>query len=373
MIGMTIFSMIMIVILDSVANITIARTKSMNRVSLLEELYYFSESLATKIKDGGTLDYEEYWNRQMVGISTGSGHYVTPTWDGNYGAGGQLGAIPNYGSWLYLCRSGDISVDPLNRMWTNGCALTGSLNDSWNPQNGNMQRYGEYMLQYMDYNGDANSDLGDQDGTGGIIGDEDDRDIGDGPEVLSGSTPELYLFDPIQKERTFFRWNYVQDPGNPTTCITSWSGCLGNIQVLKLKWYDIGMNHSWVTTDTGAFDGKIDTWICRPEWNCKWPAIHGYPGNLPSGTWSEWINLFPDYINVKQVQFQIFPRKDPWRAWGAPDNLTTSGFISPFIQPYVRLTLSLGLSWDRRKLIKNDDPTISLATTISLGNSNESD
>lgn len=97
MIGMTIFSMIMIVILDSVANITIARTKSMNRVTLLEELYYFSESLATKIKDGGTLDYEEYWNRQIVGTNVGSGHYLTPTGDGNYGAGGSTGST-NYGS-----------------------------------------------------------------------------------------------------------------------------------------------------------------------------------------------------------------------------------------------------------------------------------
>jgi hypothetical protein len=38
----------------------------LNRVALLEELYFFSEQLFTTIKDGGTLDYEEYWNRQAV-------------------------------------------------------------------------------------------------------------------------------------------------------------------------------------------------------------------------------------------------------------------------------------------------------------------
>lgn len=67
MIGMVIFATIMISVLDSVANMAIARTRSMNRVTLLEELYFFSESLTTKIKDGGTLDYEEYWNRKVVG------------------------------------------------------------------------------------------------------------------------------------------------------------------------------------------------------------------------------------------------------------------------------------------------------------------
>jgi hypothetical protein len=44
------------------------------------------------------------------------------------------------------------------------------------------------MLQYTDYNGNADSDgglPGDEDGNGNIRGDEDDKDIGDGPLVLS--------------------------------------------------------------------------------------------------------------------------------------------------------------------------------------------
>ena len=56
----------MITVLDSVVNIGIARTRSVTRISLLEELYFFSEKLATSIKDGGIIDYEEYWNRQAV-------------------------------------------------------------------------------------------------------------------------------------------------------------------------------------------------------------------------------------------------------------------------------------------------------------------
>lgn len=100
----------------------------------------------------------------------------------------------------------------------------------------------------MDWNGNADGDGGDESmpTDGNIMGDEDDKDIGDGPEVLSGATPELYLYDPISKERTFFRWNYKQDPGNTSaSCdMNTGSGCLGNIQFLKLKGYDIGISHS---------------------------------------------------------------------------------------------------------------------------------
>ena len=69
MLGMVIFGVIMISVLDSVANIGFARTRSMNRITLLEELYFFSENLATEIKNGGYVDYEEYWNRKMVGLT----------------------------------------------------------------------------------------------------------------------------------------------------------------------------------------------------------------------------------------------------------------------------------------------------------------
>ena len=97
MISMTIFAGLMIAVLDAVANIGIARTKSMSRITLIEELYFFSEKLASSIKDGGIIDYEEYWNRQVVGTGTATGHYITPTGFGNYGNGGVLGTN-SYGS-----------------------------------------------------------------------------------------------------------------------------------------------------------------------------------------------------------------------------------------------------------------------------------
>lgn len=66
MISMTLFALIITSVIVAVESLSVVRIKTLNRVALLEELYYFSEQLFTGIKDGGTLDYEEYWNRMAV-------------------------------------------------------------------------------------------------------------------------------------------------------------------------------------------------------------------------------------------------------------------------------------------------------------------
>jgi type II secretory pathway pseudopilin PulG len=78
-IGITIFASLMIAILASVSYISVARQKSENRILLLQELYFFSEQLIGVVTDGGTLDYEEYWNRMTYDTETQSGHYKLPT------------------------------------------------------------------------------------------------------------------------------------------------------------------------------------------------------------------------------------------------------------------------------------------------------
>jgi hypothetical protein len=69
----------MAAILASLEYVSIARQKSENRIHLLEELYFFSEQLLDVIGDGGTLDYEEYWNRMAYNTATESGHYMLPS------------------------------------------------------------------------------------------------------------------------------------------------------------------------------------------------------------------------------------------------------------------------------------------------------
>lgn len=90
MLSIAIFSMIMIIVMSSVQSMMAGRIKAMNRIALTDELYFFAEQLFTEIKNGGTLDYEEYWNRKMVGTSSVDGSYKEPTGLGNYGKDGDI-------------------------------------------------------------------------------------------------------------------------------------------------------------------------------------------------------------------------------------------------------------------------------------------
>ncbi len=52
MISMTFFALIITSVIVAVGNLSVTRIKTLNRVALLEELYFFSEQLFTDIKDG---------------------------------------------------------------------------------------------------------------------------------------------------------------------------------------------------------------------------------------------------------------------------------------------------------------------------------
>lgn len=367
-ISMTLFGLIMISVFDSVASIGFTRIQSTQRISLLEELYSFSEKFTTTIKEGGTIDYEEYWGRMVMGTGIIDGHYMTGTLFGNYGSGW----VP-LTSWLndwwdtpYKCKSRD-GIG----MWTGGC-LNDYNTDNNGSHAGKYQRYGQYRLQFTDYNGNRNGDNGNEDGIDGIVWDEDDVEIGDGPEVISNPMVELYLINMLKKERTYFRIQYSLDPDriSGATCDTNtWigSGCLGKIQLLKMSGKDIGYNHNAGTGwNNEAFDGNIDTWVCHPDWRCSGKSVVNPYGNVSFWNASDWVDLFPDYINVKSLKFDIYPLKNPWYAWKAQDDLATPGFISPFLHPYVKVEVSLWFAWKRRTIIRNDDPTITISTTLNL-------
>jgi hypothetical protein len=125
------------------------------RADLNRDLYYATEKIVSLVKEGGSIDYEEYWDRSSIGTTTSSGHYVGFTGFGNFGSGGDVGTA-NYGDGFYLCRS------------ASGVSMThtGCLENEFNTYSGSVkgqpQRYGEYALQFFDYNGDANGDWGDE-------------------------------------------------------------------------------------------------------------------------------------------------------------------------------------------------------------------
>lgn len=88
--------------------------------------------------------------------------------------------------------------------------------NSGESQNDTFQRYGQYALQFWDYNGD-------QDSNESIVGDQDDKNLYRGPKVFENQTTnpvrELYLINDKNAKnptRTLFRWKIIPDPNRPT-------------------------------------------------------------------------------------------------------------------------------------------------------------
>lgn len=173
LVAITVVSLVLVSGFQSFGQIAAYRTSISNRIDLEQDLYYNVERLAALVKEGGAIDYEEYWNRLGVGTtafagtpSPGSegGKYEALSGFGNYGVGGTVAVAGAgaFGNGPYSCVSGNAA--PMAA--TGGCLSAGP------------QRYGEYALQFTDANANADNDGGDEDGNGSITGDDDDEDLG---------------------------------------------------------------------------------------------------------------------------------------------------------------------------------------------------
>ncbi|NUJ97337.1 hypothetical protein HGA92_00945 [Candidatus Gracilibacteria bacterium] len=357
LIGIIIVVSVIITGFYALTHINIGKIKLIEETSIEKEAFYFSEKLFEFIKKGGVIDYEEYFNRQNVGI----GSFI----DGHYSL---LTGFGNLEDEFYYCRSGNA-----NSMGTGGCVNT-IYNTSGVSLLSNPLIFGQYAYQFIDYNSNADDDLGDEDGDGNIQRDDDDEYLGFGPEAFIGPmVDELYLINGSKTKRTFLRWNVAFDPNAPTgaTCdglignpssITG-SGCLGNIQFLKLEGMDWGNDHNEITQDDTQYDGIIDTWIFDREVYGLTNAVvaDSNPGSDVYDHDSEnyWINLFPNTINIENINFFLYPTKDIHLAWKE-----TNPDIN--IAPYLRIDITLTPSWRKRAGINGRPPEFNFSTTLSL-------
>ncbi|MDD2871687.1 MAG: prepilin-type N-terminal cleavage/methylation domain-containing protein [Candidatus Gracilibacteria bacterium] len=357
MLGILIVSLVLIGGFQSLSSVTLGKAKLIQKVDIQKESFYFTEKLFEMIKQGGTLDYEEYFNRKVIGNTTySSGHFDILSGFGNFGYGGTISTNTNYGDSFYQC----ISLDG-TKMPGTGCVDTynsGSIDYTSTPQ-----RYGQYSFQFIDYNSNFDDDLGDENNDGFIKGDDDDEYIGDGPEVFaSGSTyPELYLISGNKTERTLFRWTLTKDDYAPSTStcgvdsstntITG-TGCIGTVEYLKLVGKDMGMNHD--NTGNTYLDGVIDTWLVHPD-------FAGGSTNVIAGTDTDnyWVPLFSEYINVTEFKVYAYPNKDINLAWKNTDK-------SVNISPYTIIKIKLKPSWLTKRKIGGDGQEQDFSMTINL-------
>ena len=234
------------------------------------------------------------------------------------------------------------------------------------------QRYGQYRQHFIDYNSDQDADLGDEDGSAGaihaIVGDDDDLDLGNGPELFASNTsfPELYLVRRTATntlERLLFRWHVEQDAHLSTLpcdiATASGSGCHGRLQILRLDGTDIGLDHDASSGHITVRDGVIDTWVCHEDFDCPAIQFGGNTINIPTDIDDGWVDVFPDFINVKDLHFYVWPNKNPNYAW-ADQSETTQ------VNPYLRIDMTLGLSGKRRNQVRGVQPEYVFSTTINL-------
>lgn len=365
MLWVTLFSIVISTGFYAFSSISLSKIKLIEKNDIEKESFFFSEKLFEKIKKWWVIDYEEYFNRKVVWNTTFSwGHYLLETWFWNFWSWWTVWTN-NYGDYFYLCRSWNSESESM-ASW--------SVNPEWWCWNNNLnnnawsfswiyQRFWQYTFQFIDHNSNFNDDNWlpwDEDLDLNIKWDDDDENLWIWPEVFSGSwkVQELYLLGGNKKTRTFFRWNVIKDPKAPSwvNCdftnpeTPTWSWCLWTIEFLKLNlkdwWIDHSKSWSWL------YDWTPDTWIIDPNFAWTWWLVAW------SNTWSYWVSLFPDSINISDLKFYLYPNKDlrlSWKEWWAVN-----------FSPYLRISYKLTPSWGKRWWIKWKIPELYFSTTISL-------
>ncbi|NVP17868.1 prepilin-type N-terminal cleavage/methylation domain-containing protein [Candidatus Gracilibacteria bacterium] len=373
MVGILIVSLVIVSGFQAYSKISIGKIILVENTNIQKDSFYFIEKLFEIIKEGGTLDYEEYFNRTVLGTTFSSGHYDLKSGFGNYGHGGTL-ETTTYGG-FYYCISNNAIQMPSAGCHTNfntDRIVTAGANRFQN-YSGQHQKYGQYSYQFIDYNSNFDSDLGDEDGNGVITGDDDDEFLGIGPSAfIAGSdVKELYLLSGDKKTRTLIRWNVKRDPDAPTTALcnnngsgaligANFAGCRGTIEFLKLEGVDWGYDYNSSAADGTQNDGVIDTWLVDKQFTGL-TNIDNSTSIIAGATDTDtlWKDLFPTGINVVDFKVYPYPNLDNKYFWKDPSASTN-------ISPYVILNFKIKPSWETRKKIKKDSNPLNFNITVNL-------
>ncbi|MBF0913783.1 prepilin-type N-terminal cleavage/methylation domain-containing protein [Candidatus Gracilibacteria bacterium] len=369
MISILIISSCLIVGFQLYSMALVSKVKIVEQTNLEKNIFYFSEKLFTLIKKGGTLDYEEYFNRKIIGTEIESGHFSKNTGFGNFGYEGVVGTS-NFGKGFYYCLSGD-GED--NKLKPTGCweklnIDSNIVKEGKKDRNyfGSPQRYGQYSFQFIDYNSNHDDDSGDENGDGKIIRDDDDEHKGSGPEVFDAGSDvkELYLLSGDKKKRTLIRWKYFQDEfitDSSKKCSDNPDDkqyCRGTIEFLELEGKDWGLDHNSAVNDDFQNDGVVDTWIISKEFTGGEEIIAG--GEQDGGKYRK--ELFSDDINISDFKISAYPNIDNTKTW----NVDLKEQKSYLVSPYVTISMQLKPSWKLKAKIQGNIKDVNFNSTINL-------
>jgi len=310
-----------------------------------------------------TIDYEEYWNRSMVGCA-GTSYCTNPSQYGNYNW--HLSVGNNTIHDLYHCTSDTAWVSDIESPYVY------LHNDSDRPEEcmgsavwwgSGYQSYGQYKALFLDVKDDVDT-------VTGAVKDDDDVDLWDHlPIFNSAAQKELYLISHDKTQRMYIRrklvgsgdWNRDGLTGKEDT------ENLYTLQILQLRGFDAGSNHDFDQKNHGVYDGQIDTWACDygAGFICAGTDINDLYTwyKLPSNGEDGWINLLPSDVTVSDRNVIVSPNKDPQLAWK-----DTQSQISPYI--IIQITTKLyGKNWmGKIPLHQMELYTMRLQTLLSLPN-----
>lgn len=300
------------------------------RQTAIQQWYEFFEKLNILMQDY-TIDYEEYYNRQMVWCVNSWGLFTWSNFKWNIWLSGYCTEFTAYGnqnsterkinyygqiiSWayhdIYDCSSN------LERNNVSGRLIV-KKSRCWKIWT--KQSFGQYKNLFVEIT------------ENGIV--NDNRDLwkpvgGDITAIVDpNNIQELYLISHDWKSRLFLRRKLVNQSNGSVQY---------KIQMLRLRWFDAGREHNFDVIREWSYDGQIDTWACDTSmwfiWNWKSVSWAYSDYHLPKDENDCWIDLTYWGTSVNTWNISISPLNDPDLYWAEQ---------SRQINPYMKILLVNG-------------------------------
>jgi len=289
-----------------------------------------------------TIDYEEYFDRRVVWCnSNGWNDFTWDVWTWWY-----CKRFTSYGNWnsvlsstwnnqLYYCSSIWTDTSAIETIWwekdcewnTNTWSTYIYHEDKDNLDNGSwcwnteawsnwdIQSYWEYKVQFWDVNGNADDYMW-------CKWDDDDVDLWLWPIAIWDNlhVKELYLISKDWRHRIYIRrkliWTW--DWNHDGIINYTWGEALYKLQILKLRWFDIGSGHTFWSTWMTVNDGKIDTWACDKlqGFHCNWQDTSYWNWYyLAEDNNDGWVDMTINDITISNFNISIFPTRNPNYDW----------------------------------------------------------
>lgn len=302
LLSILIFSFVIIWWFQAFFFILWAKSTLIDKINIEKETVYFSQKFFEMIKKWWTIDYEEYYNRQIAWNTTYlSWHYDKPTWFWNF-SGSTYWFLWNYANQFMTWWEFTWVWPDAFSMWTNVSEI--------------------YLISW----------------------DKKTRTFFRWRVELDPDRPNWTNCNNINST-------------NPT-----WTWCLWTLEFLKLDWKDYWKDNNQLTLDSDwtQFDWIVDTWLINKDFNpSSTELLAWWTSSTLSLNDNLWQPIFPNSMNISNFKIFPYPNSDIKLAW--KDNTDSLNIAN-----YLRISFEILPSWKKRKKIKWNIAPINFSTTISL-------